>query len=60
MEHPNAYDGGGRADEVGKDEEEDVELIDEENMHNVDKPPNPTTSSKAKNAKPAFGLHMNS
>ncbi|SJL09916.1 uncharacterized protein ARMOST_13297 [Armillaria ostoyae] len=38
---------GGRVDEVVKDDdEEDVELFDEESMHNVVKPPNPTTSSK--------------
>ncbi|KAK0211174.1 hypothetical protein DFS33DRAFT_1379142 [Desarmillaria ectypa] len=54
-EYPNIYDGGGGIDEVDRDEDkEDAEIIDEESMHNVAKPSNPATSSKAKKA---FGMH---
>ncbi|KAK0196646.1 hypothetical protein F5146DRAFT_12211 [Armillaria mellea] len=51
MEHLNICDGGGNADEAGKDEDmEDAEPVDEENAVN---PPNPRTSFKAKKA---FGM----
>ncbi len=53
-EHPNVSDGGGNVDKDDKDEDKvDAELVDKEIMHNVVKPPNPATSSKAKNT---FGM----